>query len=167
MSRLRDAAVALNLFYNFQTDFRHFSTLEVAYTYIYLLGFAAAAIVFGLRFFQSTHLSYHCAVAPDLSALCASEFAQCNCAGVPDFQPCRLASTAGCTCCWYGDLELRSGVLYYLSHVGGFYTFSMGASLVGLALVRAVARANAADGAADGAAEGPADAPPQMQMITI
>ncbi len=139
MDTLRRPALALNLFYNFQTDFRHFTDFEVAWTYVYLAGLGAVAVVFALTFFQSTHMAFHCATEPARTSVCPNQFALCTCRGTT-VDACQLVDTSGCTCCWYGEMELQSGLLYYLSHLGGFYTFSMGVSLAVLALVRALAR---------------------------
>ena len=41
-------AIGLNLFYNFKTDFRHFTNFEVTYTYIYIAGFVGTTVLLGL-----------------------------------------------------------------------------------------------------------------------
>lgn len=133
----RRLAVALNLFSNFAVDLRHFRGLEVAYTYVYMIGFSAAVTVLGLNFFQSSHLSYHCQGAPRRADMCPTDFIMCSCPDQLLTRACNMTrDLADCTCCWYGEIELRSGVLLFMTHVGGLYTFSMGTSLVVLALAR-------------------------------
>jgi hypothetical protein len=137
-SAVKKLAIGLNLFYNFKTDFRHFTNFEVTYTYIYIAGFVGTTILLGLQFFQSTHLSFHCHEGAAYADVCPSEFALCSCPGEAlRTNVCNgTLPHTGCTCCAYGKLELRSGVLLFVTHLGGLYTFTMGVSIVLLALVR-------------------------------
>ena len=131
-------AIGLNLFYNFKTDFRHFTNFEVTYTYVYMAGFLGTTVLLAFQFFQSTHLSFHCQQGAAYADICPSEFALCSCPGEAlRTNVCNgTLPPAGCTCCSYGKLELRSGVLLFVTHLGGLYTFTMGLSIVLLGLVR-------------------------------
>lgn len=135
----RRLAVGLNLFYNFQTDFRRFTNFEVTYTYVYILAFMATTVLFGLRFFESTHLAFHCHQHPQFDDICPTEFSLCACHGRPLVTDvCNGTDWAfdACTCCAYVKMELQTGVLRFLTHIGGLWTFSMGVSIVLLAMAR-------------------------------
>ena len=137
----RRLSVRLNLFYNFRTDFRHFTDLEVFHTYLFLGSFVAAAVLFALRFFQSTHLAWHCQLDPELDDICPTAFSLCVCPDQPLVADvCNLERVAvfgrGCTCCAYGQLDLQTGVPLFLTHVGGLWTLMLGASIAFLAAAR-------------------------------
>jgi hypothetical protein len=139
-STAKNIALSLNLFQNFKSDFRHFTTFEMVYTYLYIAGFIAMSAAFGVQFFKSTHLSFQCGVSPEYETVCPSEFVICTCRHTPGM----LSHVCGaghvdlstCTCCYYGDIQLENGIWLYLTHLGGFWTFSIGVSMVLLAMYR-------------------------------
>jgi hypothetical protein len=137
ISFLRKGAARLNLFYNFKLN-SEFPTFEVVYTYIYVCLFIGICSFLGYLFFKSTHMSFKCETAPNKRLICINDFVACACQGENNIINICKTDTASdlCVCCSYGQIVYQSGILLFLTHVGGLYTFTIGISLVLVGMIR-------------------------------
>jgi hypothetical protein len=135
---LKTTASKLNLFYNFKLN-KKFSCFEVVYTYIYIFLFIGICSFLGYLFFQSTHMSFQCEHTSnsDKELLCANDFVICVCEDEKNIvNICRQNAMSSCICCSYGQIAYKSGILLFLTHIGGLYTFTIGVSLLLVGVIR-------------------------------